>query len=96
MRSDKFAPKNMTRDRPYVYKDVVKIPEVDAPKTRGGLGKGRSAYIIFEDRKILVRLHKYTNSVASDEFGNVYMESGGRINHGTFIRTWLRDIEKII
>jgi hypothetical protein len=84
----------MTRDRPYVYKDVVKIPEVDVPTTPGGLGKGRSTYITFDDRKILVRLHKYTNSVASDEYGNVYMESGVRINHGTFIRTWIRDVEK--
>lgn len=86
----------MTQDRPYVYKDAPKIPEVDAPKTRGGLGRGRSAIIEFQGKKINVRLHKYTNSVCSDEYGNVYLETGGRYNNGTFIRTWIREVEKII
>lgn len=91
MRSDKFTPKNRPTERPYVYKNTVTIPETTVPTTKCGLGKGRSALIEFRGQDIPVRLHKYTNSVASDQFGNVYMETAERINHGTVTREWICD-----
>lgn len=84
----------MISDRPYVFKNAVPIPTVTTPITKCGLGKGRSAIIPFRGQDIPVRLHKYTNSVASDQFGNVYMETAERINHGTVTREWI--CEKLV
>lgn len=80
------------KDRAYVLKNQTAVPVVFPPTTKCGLGKGRARMITFNGKQIPVRLHKYIQSVASDQYGNVYFETSGRVSDGRRVREWVREI----
>ena len=79
----------MIKDRPYVPRAQPELPVIFPPVTKGGLGKGRLSTIEYKGETVHVRLHKYTHSVASDVYGNIYLETSGRVNNGLVKREWI-------